>query len=131
MDDLAPDDPLNVFHEIFHRHVAVIKRFGRFPHRNKILQRPNTPEEDDFIDNSAFRFDLPLVRRPDGTFAFAGAVTRRTVKLLDYEYETLLPDMEEVGHHAFEFKYSGPDGIFTKTREQLKAQGYIRIGDNV
>jgi uncharacterized protein (DUF924 family) len=29
---LKPDDPLNVFHEIFHRYVAVIKRFGRFPH---------------------------------------------------------------------------------------------------
>ena len=43
MEELAPDDPLNVFHEIFHRHVAVIKRFGRFPHRNKILQRANTP----------------------------------------------------------------------------------------
>ena len=130
-EELAPDDPLNVFHEIFHRHVAVIRRFGRFPHRNKVLRRENTPAEDDFMELSSFRFDLPLVRRPDGTFAFAGAVTRRTVKLLDYEYETLLPDMEEVGHHAFEFKYSGPDGIFTKTREQLKAQGYIRIGDNV
>ena len=42
MEELAPDDPLNAFHEIFHRHVAVIKRFGRFPHRNKILQRANT-----------------------------------------------------------------------------------------
>ena len=39
MAELAPDDPLNAFHEIFHRHVAVIQRFGRFPHRNKMLQR--------------------------------------------------------------------------------------------
>src|SRR5262252_5723317 len=130
-EELAPDDPLNVFHEIFHRHVAVIRRFGRYPHRNKILQRENTPAEEDFMELSSFRFDLPLIRRPDGTFAFAGAVTRRTVKLLGYEYETLLPDMDEVGHHAFEFKYSGPDGIFTRTQEQLKKQGYIRIGDNV
>ena len=50
MDELAPDDPLNAFHEIFHRHVAVIKRFGRFPHRNKILQRANTAAEEDFLD---------------------------------------------------------------------------------
>ena len=49
MDELAPDDPLNAFHEIFHRHVAVIKRFGRFPHRNKILQRANTAAEEDFL----------------------------------------------------------------------------------
>jgi alkyl hydroperoxide reductase subunit AhpC/uncharacterized protein (DUF924 family) len=131
MEDLAPDDPLNVFHEIFHRHVAVIKRFGRFPHRNKILQRANTAAEEDFLGNSSFRFDLPLIRRPDGAFVFAGTVKKRTVKVLDHEYETLLPDLDEVGHKAFEYKYLGPDGAFTKTGEQLKRQGYIRIGDSV
>jgi len=131
MDELVPDDPLNVFHEIFHRHVAVIKRFGRFPHRNKILQRTSTAAEEDFLENSSFRFDLPLIRRSDGTFAFAGAIKKRTVKLLDHEYETLLPDLDEVGHRAFEFKYLGPDGVFTKTQEQLRKQGYIRIGDSV
>ncbi len=131
VEKLAPDDPLNVFHEIFHRHVAVIKRFGRYPHRNKILQRTNSAAEEDFMENSSFRFDLPLIRRPDGTFAFAGAVNKRTVKLLGYEYETLMPNVDEVGHHAFEFKYMGPDAVFNKTHEQLKKQGYIRIGDNV
>ena len=131
MEDLAPDDPLNVFHEIFHRHVAVIKRFGRFPHRNKIHQRANTSDEEDFLVDGSFRFDLPLIRKPDGTFAFAGSVKKRTVKVLDHEYETLLPDLDEVGHKAFEYKYLGPDGAFTKTREQLKRQGYIRIGDSV
>jgi len=131
MEDLAPDDPLNVFHEIFHRHVAVIKRFGRFPHRNKIHQRANTSDEEDFLVDGSFRFDLPLIRKPDGTFAFAGSVKKRTVKVLDHEYETLLPDLDEVGHKAFEYKYLGPDGVFTKTREQLKKQGYIRIGDSV
>jgi alkyl hydroperoxide reductase subunit AhpC/uncharacterized protein (DUF924 family) len=131
MEELAPDDPLNIFHEILHRHVAVIERFGRFPHRNKILQRESTIAEEDFLANSWFRFDLPLIRRPDGTFAFVGAVKKRTVRLLDHEYETLLPDIDEVGHRAFEFKYMGPDGVFTKTQEQLKKQGYIRIGDTV
>jgi len=131
MEEMAPEDPLNVFHEIFHRHLAVIKRFGRFPHRNHILQRANTPAEEDFLDNSSFRFDLPLVRRPDGTFAFAGTVKKRTVKLLDHEYETLLPDIEEVGHKAFELKYLGPDGVFSKSQQQLEKQGYIRIGDRV
>ena len=127
MEDLAPDDPLNVFHEIFHRHVAVIKRFGRSPHRNKIQQRANTNDEEDFLADSSFRFDLPLIRKPDGTFAFAGSVKKRTVKVLDHEYETLLPDLDEVGHKAFEYKYLGPDGVFTKTREQLKKQGYIPL----
>jgi len=131
MADLAPDHPLNAFHEIFHRHVAVIQRFGRFPHRNKILQRSNTCAEDDFLENSSFRFDLPLLRRPDGSFVFAGTVKKRTVKLLDHEYETLLPDVDETPQGAFEFKYLGPDKVFTKSHEQLQKQGYIRIGDSV
>ena len=131
MEELAPDDPLNAFHEIFHRHVAVIKRFGRFPHRNKILQRANTAAEEDFLEDSSFRFDLPLVRQPDGALVFAGTVKKRTVTLLDHEYQTLLPDIDEAPSGAFEFKYAGPDNVFTKTQEQLKKQGYIRIGDSV
>lgn len=31
------------------KHKAIIDRFGRYPHRNKILARPSTPEEDEFI----------------------------------------------------------------------------------
>jgi thioredoxin-dependent peroxiredoxin len=131
MTELAHDDPLNVFHEIFHRHVAVIKRFGRFPHRNKILQRTNTAPEEEFLRNSSFRFDLPLIRRADGAFVFVGSVKKRTVKLLDHEYQTLLPDIDELPREAFEFKYAGPDDVFTKTQEQLEKQGYIRIGDSV
>ena len=131
MTELAADDPLNAFHEIFHRHVAVIKRFGRFPHRNKLLQRANTPAEDDFLGDSEFRFDLPLVRRADGGFAFAGTVKKRTVKLLDHEYQTLLPDTDEAPQVAFEFQYLGPDNVFTRTQHELDKQGYIRIGDSV
>jgi uncharacterized protein (DUF924 family) len=29
-----------------HRHRDVIRRFGRFPHRNAALGRANTPDED-------------------------------------------------------------------------------------
>lgn len=38
------------------RHHAVIERFGRFPHRNRILARPSTPEEIEFLrqPNSSF-----------------------------------------------------------------------------
>jgi alkyl hydroperoxide reductase subunit AhpC/uncharacterized protein (DUF924 family)/CRP-like cAMP-binding protein len=131
MDELAPDDPLNAFHEIFHRHVAVIQRFGRFPHRNKILQRANTAAEEGFLSDSSFRFDLPLVRQQDGKLVFAGTVKRRTVMVLDHEYETLLPDVDEAREGAFEFKYEGPEAVFTKTQEQLTKQGFIRIGDSV
>ena len=131
MAELASDDPLNAFHEVFHRHVAVIMRFGRFPHRNKILQRANTIAEEEFLGNSSFRFDLPLIRRPEGAFVFAGTVKKRTVKMLDHEYQSLLPDSDEMPDESFEFKYAGPDNVFTKTKEQLEKQGYIRIGDSV
>lgn len=32
------------------RHLAVIERFGRFPHRNDVLGRPSSPEERAFLD---------------------------------------------------------------------------------
>ena len=130
MEDLAPDDPLNAFHEIFHRHLAVIMRFGRFPHRNKVLKRASTAAEEMFLEDGSFRFDLPLVRQPDGTLAFAGSVKKRIVKLLDHEYETLLPVSGEAAG-GFEFEYAGPDSAFIKTQEQLKQQGFVRIGDSV
>lgn len=31
------------------RHADIIKRFGRYPHRNAILERPSTPEETAFL----------------------------------------------------------------------------------
>jgi thioredoxin-dependent peroxiredoxin len=131
MEELAPDDPLKAFHEVFHRHVAVIQRFGRFPHRNKILHRANTEAEERFLANNSFRFDLPLIREASGALVFAGTVKKRIVKLLDHEYQTLLPDTDEVPCGAFEFTYEEPDNAFTKTREQLEMQGFIRIGDHV
>ncbi|MGK7932856.1 MAG: DUF924 family protein [Microcystaceae cyanobacterium] len=38
------------------RHYQVIKTFGRFPHRNKILGRKNTPEEDIFLSQAGSSF---------------------------------------------------------------------------
>ena len=32
---------------------------------------------------------------------------------------------------GFEFEYAGPDAAFIKTQEQLKQQGFVRIGDSV
>jgi len=36
-------------------HRDIIRRFGRFPHRNPILGRPMTPEEQKFLDEGGFR----------------------------------------------------------------------------
>src|SRR5919202_1035118 len=39
-----------------HRHHKVIERFGRFPHRNKILGRETTPEEAEFLKQPGSSF---------------------------------------------------------------------------
>jgi uncharacterized protein (DUF924 family) len=38
------------------KHLEVIGRFGRFPHRNAILGRDNTPDEEEYL------------KRPDAGF---------------------------------------------------------------
>jgi uncharacterized protein (DUF924 family) len=38
------------------RHRDVVARFGRFPHRNAILGRPSTPEEEAFLRTPGSRF---------------------------------------------------------------------------
>jgi uncharacterized protein (DUF924 family) len=35
-------------------HADIIRRFGRFPHRNRILGRATTPEEQAFLDGGGF-----------------------------------------------------------------------------
>jgi uncharacterized protein (DUF924 family) len=35
-------------------HADIIRRFGRFPHRNRILGRTTTPEEQEFLDAGGF-----------------------------------------------------------------------------
>ncbi|MCB1783267.1 MAG: DUF924 domain-containing protein [Alphaproteobacteria bacterium] len=40
-------DPLGYEYAI--RHLRVIEKFGRFPHRNAVLGRANTPEEDEYL----------------------------------------------------------------------------------
>jgi uncharacterized protein (DUF924 family) len=36
------------------RHREIVKRFERFPHRNAILGRNTTPEEQEFLDSGGF-----------------------------------------------------------------------------
>ena len=37
-------------------HADIVEQFGRFPHRNQLLNRPNTPEEDEYLANDAPSF---------------------------------------------------------------------------
>ncbi|MBD2666155.1 hypothetical protein B6N60_02218 [Richelia sinica FACHB-800] len=38
------------------QHMEIISRFGRFPHRNQILGRISTPQEEEFLQESDSRF---------------------------------------------------------------------------
>jgi uncharacterized protein (DUF924 family) len=42
--------------EYEHRHKAIIDRFGRYPHRNRILGRASTPEELEYLEHNASPF---------------------------------------------------------------------------
>jgi len=46
------DDPGNLGYA--EGHADIIRRFGRFPHRNRILGRSTTPEEQAFLDQGGF-----------------------------------------------------------------------------
>ena len=52
--------PLEYFREGFlpyaRQHSEIIARFGRFPHRNQVLGRTNTPEEDEYLAGGAPTF---------------------------------------------------------------------------
>jgi uncharacterized protein (DUF924 family)/alkyl hydroperoxide reductase subunit AhpC len=119
------------FAQYAQQHAEIVRRFGRFPHRNRILGRASTAAEEAFLSDDAFRFDLPLKRGPDGAFVFAGAVRKRTVSVLGHEYETMLPAPEDGAGGEAAFRYEGPEAIFATSEAQLGKQGYMRIGDQV
>lgn len=47
---------LNGFLESAREHAGIVRRFGRFPHRNRVLTRVNTPEETAYLagDHASF-----------------------------------------------------------------------------
>lgn len=54
---------ISLFHEFVgtaaglthaHEHARIIRRFGRFPHRNAVLGRHTTPAEQSFLDGGGF-----------------------------------------------------------------------------
>lgn len=45
-------DSMNEPHAV--EHCEIIRKFGRFPHRNKVLGRKSTPEEEEFLKDGGF-----------------------------------------------------------------------------
>ena len=59
MQDQAPAEDLQLFAdwvEFAERHREIIRLFGRFPHRNEILGRPSTVEEQEFLSRPGSSF---------------------------------------------------------------------------
>lgn len=44
------------FHHYAERHMEIVQRFGRFPHRNAILGRESTPDEAEFLQQPGSSF---------------------------------------------------------------------------
>jgi uncharacterized protein (DUF924 family) len=53
---LGDDDVFHFIQEAAQRHLDIIERFGRFPHRNASLHRLSTPEERVFLDSDEGEF---------------------------------------------------------------------------
>lgn len=53
MCDSRLDNPDTLHHAIEHR--KLIKRFGRFPHRNAVLGRKNTDAEKAFLEGGGYQ----------------------------------------------------------------------------
>jgi uncharacterized protein (DUF924 family) len=53
---LAEETGLRASLQWAEKHAAIIRRFGRYPHRNAILGRNSTPEEIVFLQESGSRF---------------------------------------------------------------------------
>lgn len=49
--DIASEVEYNL--EFAREHRDIIERFGRFPHRNRVLGRENTPEEESFLESAS------------------------------------------------------------------------------
>jgi uncharacterized protein (DUF924 family) len=47
---------LNGFSDAADQHRAIIEQFGRYPHRNAIMDRPSTPEEQTYLSQNGARF---------------------------------------------------------------------------
>ena len=52
--EMNGDDPEGL--DYARKHLAIIERFGRFPHRNEALERETTPEEEEFLKEPDSRF---------------------------------------------------------------------------
>ena len=100
MDELAADDPLNAFHEIFHPgRVAVIQVSARSLTATKSCSGEARRRRKISPSDSSFRFTLPLVRQTRTASWCSPEQSRGAPPWCskNHEYETLLPDVDAAG----------------------------------
>jgi len=64
---LSKEDPLRVIQNNFTNSLKIMRTFGRFPHRNQLLGRESTAEEEEFLSQMKKRSQNTVVFRNDGT----------------------------------------------------------------
>jgi len=64
---LPKDDPLRVIQNNFRNSLNVIRTFGRFPHRNELLERESTKEEAMFLVKIQNHEDKDIIFNEDGS----------------------------------------------------------------
>ncbi|HET8904660.1 MAG TPA: DUF924 family protein [Saccharospirillum sp.] len=52
----AATEPLKGFSDAAYEHRVIIEQFGRYPHRNSVLNRPSTPAEQAYLSQAGARF---------------------------------------------------------------------------
>lgn len=55
-DSLGEEKVFHFIQDAARRHLGIVERFGRFPHRNAALDRKSTKEEEQFLANPEGRF---------------------------------------------------------------------------
>jgi len=64
---LPADDPLRIVQKNFKNNLAIMNKFGRFPHRNAVLGRQSTPEEEEFLNAIKAHGSTEVTFKEDGT----------------------------------------------------------------
>jgi len=88
---LPNEDPLRIIQSIFKQNYEVIKQFGRFPHRNKLLGRKSTPEETAMLGNAEYRLDQPKAFTDDGFVRLGGGESNNPWP--DFDFNTKLESL--------------------------------------
>ena len=115
-----------------YQHRDIVERFGRFPHRNAVLGRASTPEEQAYLADGAPRFGQGTTGRSErlreigSARQHAGDPPRRWFSCADADLYVWYEDDDCM---AFEFCYGKPHGERSVRWRRGAARRHARIDD--